>query len=259
MVFMLCWAKDLNLGESDIMYDWDILSDETFVDLKSENSGKIVIGEENLDVNNPGATGNISIMEVEKVKEYTRKPPKVPIRTNITETGVIYNVDFFDVVSDISYYIKFIALLEESSESDTFYIRVASPGGSVNIGGIIGSLLRKTKATTIGVSIGQVASIAMYIWSNCKYQVVMPGSLFLFHMSSHGDHGISTHIKARSKEIVEYALKYLLRGSLEKGHLLESEYKTIKEKSLDITISSNEMKRRCNEAGCLWDMQKGGV
>jgi len=168
----------------------------------------------------------------------------VPMITKIIDGKVTHIVDIFHGVSIHQYYHKLIGILETATSEDTIIIKIASPGGNVSIGTVIASAIINSSATVIGVSIGKVCSVAALIWSSCDKQAVMDGSLFLFHMSSHGDHDVSTRIREKSDRLITYVVDYLLEISLRKGHLLQEEMDTILDKSTDIVINSIGMKER---------------
>ena len=177
--------------------------------------------------------------------ENCKKPlPMVPIKVVVKEKGLLYIVDLFGAIYTDRYYRELISLLETSSKDTTFVIRISSPGGDIAVGTIIASAIMNSKATVIGVAVGAIASAATFLWSCCHKQAVMDGAVMLFHMSSHGDYGVSTQIQERASSLINYVKEYLLGISLRKGHLLEEEYDTIINQSKDIIVGTKAMRDR---------------
>lgn len=175
------------------------------------------------------------------------KMPPIPIKTTESEGKVVHDVELFGPVMYYPDYIPLISLLESADQNTTFNIRIASRGGSIDIGANIGSAIMKTRAKVVGIAVGPIYSIAMFLWSCCHFQRVKDGASFLFHMSSHGAHGNSTMIKDEAVRIIQYVCDYLLDVSLKKGHLTDDEFKTIRERSVDIVISTQSMRTRLKE------------
>ena len=172
------------------------------------------------------------------------KYPEVPIKITETEDGIIYRVNLFGPIYLPKYYHKLISYLETASEKSTFIILISSPGGDIELGTIIGSAICNTRARVIGVAVGPICSAATYLWSCCHQQMILDGSLFLFHMSTHGDYGVSTLVMDRASALIAYVKDKLLGISIAKGHLTQEEFTSIVTQSKDIIVDADTMRER---------------
>lgn len=175
------------------------------------------------------------------------------------ESGTHYTFNLQGIVpvtSKIEYF-PLIEVLLNAKDGDTVDIYINSPGGMIEIGSIIASIMTSTKAKVTTINMGSAASIAAFIWSLGHEQVVYDNTEFLFHMAAHGDSGFSTNIEEHARKLIEYVGEYLLKVSLVKGHLTEEEYNDIIFKNKTVVIQAEEMKKRLEHG--VSDNIKGGL
>lgn len=181
----------------------------------------------------------------EKDSEVEKKIPLIPISFNLGKDGKkYYTVYFWGPIYSIKDYLQIINILEVADEDTVVTFLMDSPGGSVEIAAMIASAMQNSRATTVAKAVGSAASATMFLWSVADKQEVTDNSIFMFHMSLHGDFGSSTQIKARAELIISYVSNYLLKISLDKGHLLPEEYELIMTKNENIWIDGPTMKKR---------------
>jgi ATP-dependent protease ClpP protease subunit len=142
-------------------------------------------------------------------------------------------------------YLNLIDILLAANENDVINIYIDSPGGRISAGGLIASAIDSSKATVRTFARGLCASAAALVHSAAKRgnAFVSDFALMLYHMSSHVDEGVSTHIRARADVQVNYVNKVLLRKALEDGHITKEEFENL-QSGENIIISGKEWNRR---------------
>lgn len=143
-----------------------------------------------------------------------------------------------------AYYAEFMTLLETLDESSTVVVRIASPGGSLYTGSMIASGLSKTRAKTVAIACGVVASAAAFIWSHAKVREVKDNAVIMFHMSSHGDYGNSEKIKITAENIVRYVKETCIDPMVEQGIVTADESETMIDRRRDVLIDATTMRSR---------------
>jgi len=199
----------------------------------------------------PGQSGGIERIEGGKSlylfgadETNEEKLPSIPIKTTEENGKILHEVELFGPIMYYPDYIPLISLLEAAGSDTEFEIRIASRGGSIDIGATLGSIIANTSAKVTCTAVGPIYSIAMFLWSCGHYQRIKEGASFLFHMSSHGAHGNSTIIRDEAQQLINYVCNYLLAVSLKKGHLNPEEMEKIIQRSVDIVISTKNMRDR---------------
>ena len=166
-----------------------------------------------------------------------------PIHTKAnTSGGTTYTVIISGPILDPTYYYGLLQLLTTATANDTIFLKLSSPGGSVEIGGIICNAIFNSKAKVITQAIGITASIAAVIWCCGKQRSINPTATLMFHMPSGISMGKTADIEEQSGYMQTY-FKDLLK-SLTKRILTEEEYDQMVTGRRDIFISYKELRRR---------------
>jgi ATP-dependent protease ClpP protease subunit len=147
-------------------------------------------------------------------------------------------------VRELLDYLELLNVLEVAEEGDEMTIYIDSPGGSIVIACMIASAMIRSKAKIHCVGVGKVASCAMFIWSAGDSQEALNSAAFMFHMSTHGDYGVSTTLRDKAIRLIDFVVEYLLGISVDKGHLLIEELDRILDKNENIWIDGPTMRSR---------------
>lgn len=151
-------------------------------------------------------------------------------------TGVIVNIEE---------YFNLLEVLATMKENDTLIIFISSPGGLVNSGAAISSLITECAGKVTTIATGICASAGSLIWSAGHECKVEPTAVLMWHMSSHYAYGNSLEIQTEAAQMVEHVKQIFLAVSVRKGHLTEEEMNTIcSEPHREIYISAKEMQSR---------------
>jgi ATP-dependent protease ClpP protease subunit len=224
-------------NELDFLLDIDTSTDSTKMS-DAEDTG--TISENTSDDNLPQAPSPYSIDK----GIYKYPPLYATKRQGETGTHYTFNLQGCVPINSKMEYFPLIEVLLNAKDGDTVDIYINSPGGMIEIGSIIASIMCTTKAKITTINIGDAASIAAFIWSLGHEQIVHDNTEFLFHMAAHGDTGFSTNIEERAKNLIKYVGEYLLKVSLVKGHITEEEYNDILFKNKTVIVQAEEMKQR---------------
>lgn len=165
-----------------------------------------------------------------------------------TEGSRHYSAYLIGPVEDVDKYIDLIDTLEKMNESDVYTIYIDSPGGYIASGGLISSAISSAKGKVYTVARGLCASAAALIHTAAKpgYAAVAPTGILMYHMSSHGDGGLSTGIRTRAENQVRYVNEVLLRRAVNLGYLLPEEFERLQGGD-DIFVCADEFKRRASK------------
>lgn len=151
-------------------------------------------------------------------------------------TGVIVNIEE---------YFNLLEVLATMKDKDTMNIFISSPGGLVNSGAAISSLITECAGHITTIATGICASAGSLIWSAGHTCKIEPTAVLMWHMSSHYAYGNSLEIQTEAAQMVEHVKQIFLAVSVRKGHLTEEEMTTIcSEPHREIYISAKEMQRR---------------
>lgn len=148
-------------------------------------------------------------------------------------------------IGEVNDYVDLIDVLFTANEGDVIKIYIDSPGGMIASGGLIASAIHHCKGTVYTIARGLCASAAALIHSAAKpeYTSVSPLAVMLYHMSSHGDAGVSTGIKARAQNQVKYVNETLLNKARADHHITDEEFTKI-QAGEDILVPANEWVKR---------------
>lgn len=152
-------------------------------------------------------------------------------------------------------YSNLIDVLNFATTNDVVILNITGPGGSVDIASRICSALKSTRAKTIGVASGLVASADSFIWSNCAYQVKAPRAVYMYHMAIFGMYGAATDIKNHAEEVIYEVKTKLLHDARAKGHITEEEFKNIIENNEQVFIDSDTMNQRLSDSANALDYE----
>ena len=148
------------------------------------------------------------------------------------------------ILNEGNYYAELITLLKTLTSASKVVVYIGSPGGSLYSGAMIASAIRNCKAEVTTVAIGVVASAAALIWSYGKRRIAMPGSMLMFHMSSHGDYGNSAEIKIRAENTVRYVKEIAIDPLVAQGLLTAEEAEIIIDRRRDLYLDSDTINAR---------------
>ena len=148
-------------------------------------------------------------------------------------------------IGEVNGYVDLIDILLTANEGDIIKIYIDSPGGMIASGGLIASAIHHCKGTVYTIARGLCASAAALVHSAAKpeYTAVSPLAVMLYHMSSHGDFGVSTSIKARANNQVKYVNETLLNKARADHHITDEEFARI-QAGEDIIVPANEWLKR---------------
>lgn len=182
--------------------------------------------------------------------EINKRTPRCPvyITQDPTTNKLFITAYITGVISDIYDYVDLIDTLNVMQEGDQIFIFIDSPGGYVATGAHIASCIHKCLGEATTIARGFCASAASLIWSSGKHCRLTPFSVFMYHMSSHGDMGNSVAIMSRAFDMVRYVSSTLLSVPLAKGHITEEELKNICMKTNDTYIDAKTMYTRIKQA-----------
>lgn len=142
-----------------------------------------------------------------------------------------------------------LRLLATAKEEDQFTFMINTYGGEVNTAARLMSAMRNSDAHVTTVAAGPVASAGVAIWAVGQTRVILPGSYFMEHMSSHGDGGNSIKIARTAEAIIEYTKSVMFGPIIESGIFTEDQLKEMIEDGTDVYITSAEAQDRLNFLG----------
>jgi ATP-dependent protease ClpP protease subunit len=159
-----------------------------------------------------------------------------PIICHAYVNGIIQNVNEFA---------NLLHVLRTMRAKDRLILNINSPGGNLTTGAMVATAITSCTGHVTTVSTGFCASAAMLIWSAGHLCKVRPGSLMMFHCSSHFDADNSLQIRDNANRLINY-VKYILSiGAVKKGHLLPEELNQILTKpGIEIYVSYETMMER---------------
>lgn len=165
-------------------------------------------------------------------------------RPNDTNTHdyVVYITQYLR--AEGTYYAELLTLLNTAPPSARIEIYIGSPGGSLHTGAMIASAIQTSKATVTTVSMGVVASASALIWSYGHNRIAAPGSVLMFHMSSHGDWDNSKAIAIRAENTVRYVKEVAIDPLVEQGVLTAEEAETIVDRRRDLWLDAETVNAR---------------
>lgn len=152
-------------------------------------------------------------------------------------------------IGDVNDYLDFIDILTVLRHQDDMIVFIDSPGGYVATGAHVASTMSLCAGRVTTIARGFCASAASLMWSAGHVNRLTPFSLFMYHMSSHGDMGNSLNIRNRADDMVRYVQTTLLRVPLAKGHITHEEMEKICVHGEDQYIDAKTMYDRIREKG----------
>lgn len=161
----------------------------------------------------------------------------VPIITEKNVTRVYLN----DEIQESFNYNELTFKLDTASEAETFYIYINTPGGLLDAAIMLVASLNETKAKTVAILSGMVASAGTIVALACKEVVARPHLSFMIHNYSGGLHGKGHELKAHQS----FNDKELPRafGQFYKGFLTEDEISKVID-GQDIWLNADEVTER---------------
>lgn len=182
--------------------------------------------------------------------EGNKKPhPYCPVFVTVQDDDktVEYTSYLEGPINDVDQYIDLIDYLFTAPKNSLFNIYIDSPGGLISSGGIISSMIHHCDAEVNTVARGLCASSAALIHSSAKpgHSKVSPTAVLMYHMSSHGDSGLSTRIAKRAANQVRYVNECLLNKAVAEGHITEEELGQI-QNGKEFFIPAKDFNKRVN-------------
>lgn len=139
-----------------------------------------------------------------------------------------------------------VQILDHATEDMVITFYLDTPGGRIDNMARIVSAMRTTKAKTVTVAVGAVMSAGGPIWAAGKVRKILPGAVFMFHFSSHGDFGNSMMIAQNADRLVQYVKDVFLGPLVADGLLLEEELARVLQRE-DVLVSASVMQLRLNK------------
>lgn len=161
--------------------------------------------------------------------------------------GIRYIAPISEPIFDADDYYQLIYVLNSATEKDEVVIKLASPGGSIEIGIMICNAMFNSKAKVITQVTGIAASIAAVIWCCGKQKSISPTATLMFHMPSGFAGGKTADMEEQAGFFQNY-FKDLLK-KITTNVLTEDEYNDMVNGRRDIFISYNDLKDRLVRKG----------
>lgn len=181
--------------------------------------------------------GDINIIE--------HKRPSARSNYTVLITDAIRNVSYESGAPKKSREWDDIArLIEEADETQTFTFWINSPGGMLHVATPVCEVMRRTKAHTVTIAIGAVASAAALMWCYGKERRITPAGSLLFHMSSHGDMGNTVAIANQARTLWQSVCDFALLPFKEQGLITDDEYDAIVTTGRDVIVTYKQMSER---------------
>lgn len=173
---------------------------------------------------------------------------KCPVFIHEVSDGSLHCIAYvIGQIGDVNDYLDLIDMITVLRSQDKMRVYIDSPGGYVATGAHVSSAISLCKGEVTTVARGFCASAASLIWSAGHKNLLTPFSLFMYHMSSHGDIGNSLGIRNRADDMIRYVKTTLLRVPLEKGHITPEELERICVKGEDQYIDAKTMYQRVHK------------
>ena len=135
---------------------------------------------------------------------------------------------------------QIVRLLDTATPADKFTFYISSPGGCVpTVGGLLAAMDR-TKAETVTIASGPVASAAVFIWAYGKTRIIEPNAYFMEHSTFQIISGKTQYIHALTGFTDRYARSLIDR--LQKlGMFTEDEVTGMFESAADVYLTAQEV------------------
>ena len=159
-----------------------------------------------------------------------------------------YRVYMLDEISAPIDYGELVEVLQDLDESCTVEFHVNTPGGVLNTAVMLINEINKTKAKTVGVLSGTVASAGTMIALAVDELEIAPYTAFMIHAwSVTGQHGKANEIEAQNNFMKKETKR--LFNSIYKDFLTSREIKKVLD-GTDIWLNEEEVNKRlanCNK------------
>ena len=117
------------------------------------------------------------------VVNHPNVPPMVIKRD---ENGAhVITVTIKGEIRDVCLYAPLAFVLQNLEENDTIRLKICGPGGNLAAGAMLATKLHNTKAHTIGIATGNVASCDSLLWAVCK-EHQLAENVYVMHHNSYG-------------------------------------------------------------------------
>jgi len=156
--------------------------------------------------------------------------------------GMRYIAPIVEPIFEIDDYCQLLHVLSSATEKDEVVIKLASPGGSIEIGIMICNAIFNSKAQVLTQVTGIAASIAAVIWCCGKKRSISPTATLMFHMPSGFAGGKTADMEEQAGFFQNY-FKDLLK-KITANILTEEEYIDMVNGRRDIFISYADLKAR---------------
>lgn len=137
-----------------------------------------------------------------------------------------------------------INILKYASDQTTVTFVCCSPGGELAVAARLVAAMKNTRAKTITIAVGCVASAMALIWTHGQERVVQEGATVMIHMSSHWDWGNSKAIQSKAEFFVRYVKEIAIDPAVALGVLTAEEAELVIDRRQDVYIDSYEMTKR---------------
>lgn len=159
----------------------------------------------------------------------------------IIETDFGYRVFMTDGIDAPDVYNQLYHILRDASANKTIEFIINNGGGHADTAFMLSHAIKNSKAKTVAVVSGTVASAATIIALACKKLEVTPYLSFMVHNYSGSIHGKGNELKAR-QEFADRELDNYFRD-IYKGFLTEEEMEKVID-GTDMWLGTNEVKTR---------------
>lgn len=147
-----------------------------------------------------------------------------------------------EISDDAKVYEEHLQVLRQATESDTIYIHINSPGGSLSTAVQIVNCIQHCRADVIAVVESWCMSAATIIFLACRKWVVHGNIHFMVHCYSGGAFGTGLEIKKMAEAQHEWAAGVM--RDYYKGFLTDEEIEKVVENNDTFWIGSDELKER---------------
>ena len=169
----------------------------------------------------------------------------ITIREAVSGETKVYTVYIAGMIYlDANVIAELCTLLHTASEGTKITININSSGGHLAGGSMIAGAISASKAEVTTVAVGLCGSAAALIWTYGHKRVIIPGTVLLFHMSSHGAWDQSDTIRIDAENLVRYVRETAIDPLVVNGIITEDEAEIILDKRRDLFLDSYTIEKR---------------
>jgi len=170
---------------------------------------------------------------------------KAAIRETPKDGGICdYEVYIMQPITNGNYFDEVINILKYASDQTTVTFVCCSPGGELATAARLVAAMKNTRAKTITIAVGCVASATALVWTHGQERIVQEGATIMIHMSSHWDYGNTKAIQSKAEFFVRYVKEIAVDPAVASGVLTAEEAELVIDRRQDVYIDSYEMTKR---------------